>query len=286
MLLAGILLAVAAAAGNAIGSVLQRSASRHHDPSLRWWESLLALLRRPAWPAGIAAHVVGFAFQAVALATAPITVVQPVLVVELPFTLLLGALLIGAPLGRRAWIAVATMAVGVALFLACLDPQGGDPRSTPPAAWAVGTIVVVAVLAGLLVLGRAGRGRRRALWFGTATGVTYGYNAALMAGLGPAYAGGLGAVVTTWQFYGVLVGGTVSFLFLQQALQAGDLLWAQPGITLANPFVAVIWGLAVFGERIAVDLRALGLLGGVAAIVVGTVVLSRVEEEADEREPG
>jgi hypothetical protein len=118
-------------------------------------------------------------------------------------------------------------------------PQGGDPGATSAVAWLVGTAVVLVVLGVLTVLGRGGRGRRRALWFGLATGVTYGYNAALLAGLSPAYGQGLLGVLTAWQTYGVLVGGTVSFVFLQQALQAGDLIWAQPGITLANPLIAM-----------------------------------------------
>ncbi|GAA4822922.1 DMT family transporter [Actinomycetospora corticicola] len=279
MLLAGVLVAVAAAAGNAVGSALQRSASRHHDHASRWWEGLLALLRRPAWLGGIGAHVVGFALQAVALALAPITVVQPVLVVELPFTLLLGALALGTPLGRRAWLSVGVMAGGVALFLASLETDEGGPQTATTGGWLVGTAVVVVVLGILTVLGRAGRGRRRALWFGIAAGVMYGFNAALLAGLGPAYAQGLGGVLTAWQTYGVLVGGTVSFLYLQQALQAGDLIWAQPGITLANPVVAVTWGLTVFGERVALDLRLIGLVGGVLAIAAGTVGLSLVRNQ-------
>ena len=95
-------------------------------------------------------------------------------------------------------------------------------------------------------------------------------------------------MLTAWQTYGVLVGGTVSFVFLQQALQAGDLIWAQPGITLANPLVAMTWGFAVFGERAALDVWTLGAVVGAAAIVAGTVVLSRVEHAvvAQEIRPG
>ncbi|MCD2186006.1 DMT family transporter [Actinomycetospora soli] len=279
MLLAGVLVAVAAAAGNAVGSALQRSASRHHDPTARWWQGLLTLARRPAWLGGIAAHVVGFVLQALALTLAPITVVQPVLVVELPFTLLLGALALGTPLGRRAWLSVGVMAGGVALFLACLETDRGGPQAATTGGWVVGTTVVVVLLAVLTVLGRAGRGRQRALWFGIAAGVMYGFNAALLAGLGPAYAAGLGGVLTAWQTYGVLVGGVVSFLYLQQALQAHDLIWAQPGITLANPIVAVTWGLTVFAERVAVDLRLIGLGAGVFAIAAGTVGLSLLRDQ-------
>lgn len=277
MLLTGVGVAVAAAAANALGSVLQRSASRHHDPTAGRRRAVLDLLRRPAWTAGIAAHVGGFVLQAVALTMAAISVVQPMLITELPFTLVLSAVLLHTPMGRRAWAAIAAMALGLALLLFCLVPVGGDPAATSGAAWLVGTVIVLVVLAVLTVLGRAGRGRRRALWFGLATGVTYGYNAALLAGLGPTYGQGLLAVLTTWQTYGVLVGGTVSFLFLQQALQAGDLLWAQPGITLANPLVAMAWGFAVFGERVPLDPWVIGGVVGAAGIAAGTVVLSRVE---------
>jgi drug/metabolite transporter (DMT)-like permease len=279
MLLIGVLVAVAAAAANALGSVLQRSASRHHRPGAGRRRSLLDLLRRPAWAAGIAAHVVGFVLQGAALTMAAISVVQPVLIVELPFTLVLSALLLRTPMGRRAWASIAAMAVGLAALLFCLVPGGGDPAATSGVAWLVGTAVVLVVLGVLTVLGRGGRGRRRALWFGLATGVTYGYNAALLAGLTPAYAQVLLGVLTSWQTYGVLVGGTVSFVFLQQALQAGDLIWAQPGITLANPLVAIAWGFAVFGERAALDAWTLGAVAGAAGIVAGTVVLSRVEGE-------
>jgi drug/metabolite transporter (DMT)-like permease len=287
VLVTGVLVAVAAAASNAVGSVLMRSASRHHDPAAGRWQALVALLRRPAWSAGIAAHVLGFVLQGVALGLTLLTVVQPVLVVELPFTLVLSALALRTPMSRRAWVAVAAMAGGVAVFLVCLVPEGGDPGATTTTAWLVGTTVVLVLLAVLVLLGRAGRARRRALWFGIATGVTYGYNAALLAALGPVWAEGWSGLLTAWQTYGVLVGGTVSFVFLQQALQAGDLIWAQPGITLANPLVAIVWGFVVFGERVAFDVWLIGAAAGAAGIVAGTLILSRVAlpavaEEAEE----
>jgi drug/metabolite transporter (DMT)-like permease len=279
MLLTGVLVAVAAAAANALGSVLQRSASRHHEPGGGRRRAVLALLRRPAWSAGIGSHVVGFVLQGTALTLAAISVVQPVLIAELPFTLVLSAVLLRTPMGRRAWTAIAAMALGVALLLFCLVPAGGDPGAVSGVAWLVGTAAVLVILGVLTVLGRGGRGRRRALWFGLAAGVTYGYNAALLAGLAPAYAHGLLGVATAWQTYGVLVGGAVSFVYLQQALQAGDLIWAQPGITLANPLIAMTWGFAVFGERAAIDGWTIGAVAGVAGIVAGTVVLSRVESD-------
>ncbi|HTI22991.1 MAG TPA: hypothetical protein VL652_18495 [Kutzneria sp.] len=86
----GVLLAVLASAMNAAASVLQRKADR--DESSFGWRMLLDVARRPAWWAGIGSVVLGFALQAVALALSPVSVVQPLLISELPMTLLLASL--------------------------------------------------------------------------------------------------------------------------------------------------------------------------------------------------
>jgi drug/metabolite transporter (DMT)-like permease len=82
-------------------------------------------------------------------------------------------------------------------------------------------------------------------------------------------------VFSTWQTYGVLVGGTLSFVLFQQALQAGDLVAAQPAITLINPLVALIWGFAVFGEHVDLGSWLAGAALGALAVVGGTIVLTR-----------
>jgi len=86
----GVLLAVLASAMNAAASVLQRKADR--DESSFGWRMLLDVARRPAWWAGIGSVVLGFALQAVAPALSPVSVVQPLLISELPMTLLLASL--------------------------------------------------------------------------------------------------------------------------------------------------------------------------------------------------
>ena len=57
--LLGVGLALVAAVANAGGSVLQRTASRHRSATGSW-ASVRELLSRPAWTAGILAHVAGF----------------------------------------------------------------------------------------------------------------------------------------------------------------------------------------------------------------------------------
>ena len=61
--------------------------------TLRAEELLLQMVRRPTWMAGIAADVVGFGAQAVALTIGRLAVVQPLLVLGVVFALPLGVLL-------------------------------------------------------------------------------------------------------------------------------------------------------------------------------------------------
>jgi len=49
-------------------------------------------------------------------------------------------------------------------------------------------------------------------------------------------------VFTAWWTYLLIVSVPVGFFLLQSALQAGRLVASQPGITLANPLVAAVWG--------------------------------------------
>ena len=94
------LLSALASAGNLI---LQREASRAAPAGLRWWRLLGHLLRQPRWLAGEGSWWLAFALQALALHLGPMSVVQPVLVTELVFVLLLRRLVMHWPVRGAAW---------------------------------------------------------------------------------------------------------------------------------------------------------------------------------------
>ena len=106
------------------------------------------------------------------------------------------------------------------------------------------------VVVALVITGLRHRYAHRAAYLGVATGVTFGFTAALVAGMTAAFSGGFGGVFTAWQTYGVVLIGPAGFFLLQSALGAGRLVASQPGMTLANPLVAIGWGVAVFGEDV------------------------------------
>ncbi|MFC0542349.1 DMT family transporter [Kutzneria chonburiensis] len=266
----GVLLAVMASAMNAAASVLQRKADR--DESSFGWRMLLDVARRPAWWAGIGSVLLGFGLQAVALAVSPVSVVQPLLISELPLTLLLASLVFRRAVAGRDWWAVLAMAVGLAVFSYCLQPSGGKPLRAPLWTWIVGLAASFVVMAALTVAGRRTKGGRRAALLGLATGVGFGTTAVLVAAVGAA---GVGAMFVTWQTYAVVVIGPTSFFLLQHTLQAGELVASQPGMTLSNPLVAMAWGFTVFGEHARGGGWMAGEIVGAALIALGTLTLVR-----------
>lgn len=268
--------AVLAAALNAAAAVLQRVVGRSQPDKRAFSVRLvLELVRRPLWITGVAALVLGFLAQATALTLGGVAMVQPLLVAELPFALLLGSMVIGGRLRRVEWASIAGLSAGLTAFVVCLAPEGGDPLSASGWAWAAGLTVCALVVALAVLLGRALLRHQRAALLGIATGTLFGVDAALTSAICAATRGGLPGVLTAWQTYALLLLGPLAFFLLQNALQAGSLVASQPGFTLANPVISVGWGIVVFGERVRDGWWLLGSLSGAALIAIGTLALAR-----------
>ena len=99
--------------------------------------------------------------------------------------------------------------------------------------------------------------------------------AALMKGMTTAYASGLGAVFTSWATYAVVATGVGGMFLLQNALQAGRLVAAQPGITLLDPVTAILWGVLAFNEHVNGGLWRALAGAGMLAMAGGALLLAR-----------
>ncbi|HEX9033441.1 MAG TPA: DMT family transporter, partial [Streptosporangiaceae bacterium] len=143
--------------------------------------------------------------------------------------------------------------------------------------WVTGTAASVTVMAVLYLAGRAQPlGAPRAALLGIASGCGYGLTAAFTKGMSEEYiAGGVSAVLASWQIYACGAAGITSTWLLQNAYHAGTLAAAQPGITLTDPLVSNIWGIAAFGEQVRDGWILLLGVFPLAAIVGGVLALSR-----------
>lgn len=288
------LLAVLAAGANATANVLQRRANREEPPELSMSPRLFVeLVRRPVWLAGFGAVVASFLLMAAALGMGRLAAVQPIVVLELPLTLLGAARVFGSDLGWREWVPAGAATLGLAGLIAFLAPEGGNHGRAGGVAWLVASAATVgligAVVAGGLSGTEPGAGARRPALLGAATGITFGLTAAFMKGMTAGFSHGIVGVLTSWQTYAMAVSGVAGMFLMQNSLHAGRLLVAQPGITLADPAVAIVWGVAVFHERTRGGVGlVLGIVSG-AVMAGATVALARsplLEEEGAAEEGG
>lgn len=254
-------LAVLAAGANAISSVLQRKANRQAPRQQNLSLKLIGtLLHEPVWFGGVLAVTAGFLLQASALGNGQLSVVEPILVLELPATLILASLVFRTRLHAREWGSAAAMTAALAGLLYFLSPSAKHLHTVRWYDWVIGIGVnlgVVAVLAGsagrvpAARKHRRGEGSaRRAAVLGVAAGASFGLTAALMKGMTSTYARGFAALFTGWQLYAMIATGILGMFLLQSAMNAGRLLAAQPGVTLSDPIVSVLWGVVVFGENV------------------------------------
>jgi drug/metabolite transporter (DMT)-like permease len=277
-----VILALLAAVANAAASVLQRKAAgRVPDVKALRPALILELFHYPIWFAGVGAVTAGFLLQAVALSFGTLALVQPLLIAELPLTMIGSAFVFGSRLGSREWTAIAAMTGGLALALATASPTGGAP-DLPTIRWIIGIGCTVAGIAALLVLGLRGEGAGRAAYLGIATGAAFGLTAALMKAVTTAFGRGAVEGFTSWQLYLMIACGIGAMFLLQSALQAGRLAASQPGLTITDPVVATVWGIVLFGETFRTGGFLVAELVGIAAIGAGVIVLARSPQLSDE----
>lgn len=252
------------------------------------------LARQPMWLGGISLAVLSYGFQAVALNFGPLSVVQPLIVMEVVFALPIAARLDKLRLGWRDWLGAGLVTGGLALALFMAAPSGGSPTA-PLWEWLILLGVVGGLAALALLLGLRGQGPLRATAYAVAGGSVMGTQSGLFDNTIHHIHQGWGAVFTSWQTY-VLVGASIGGLWLiQSAYNSGPLSASMPVFDVIEPSIAVIIGLLLFGEHLAGGtLRHFVAGAGAVLGVVGIVVLDnspvtrkmheREEEEQEETE--
>ena len=286
-----ILLAVAASVCTATASLCQRKAAEDDETAGFDARLLVRLARQPAWLLGIAAMIGGFIFQITALRFGDLSQVQPILAAELLFVFGYLAVAGTRRVTGRDWLAAAAMSAGIGVFLRLAAPSGGRLHA-PGSSWLLaGLVTAGVVLAALAVasgLGRrpgASRGRRAAV-LGAATGISWGFMAAVIKELSAHLGGGPGAIFSTWSLYVLMAAGAVTMLLASHALAAGPLAASQPGFTILDPLSASLLGVFLFGEHIRTDAAALaGEALALAVVIAGAAALSRSSLIAGENTP-
>jgi hypothetical protein len=271
--------AVAAAFSYALSNVLQQHEAEQLPEQETLKLGLLAkLAHRPRWLVGMGADVGGYVFEALALGTGTLVLVEPVLATSLLLSLFLGAAINHRHISRTGWGAAVVLALGVALFLMLVAPTRGTDIA-PEHAWLIAAPPIVAFVCLCVVAARSASGSTRAALLGLAAGTLFGTSAVLTKAFVHYLGGGVFNWVPHWEPYALAVSSITGLVLSQSAFQTGGLAAAVGAEQVMQPITGVALGMGLLDERLGLSGTAqdIALFVALFSMVWGVLTLARVE---------
>ena len=265
--------ALLAALCNALNVIAQHLGSIASAEKSKGWRFVAALLKNPMWLAGWGALAGGFVFQALALHDGQLSVVQPLLVTELVFALVLRRLWLRQPIRGVTWWAAALTCASLSLFLAMSEPQGGTqyPDSN---AWATGAWGAVGAAVILGLLGLRGPVVRRTVLMASGAAVMWALVAVLVKTMTDTLTEfGVGGMFAHWPVYALAGAGLGAEVLHQTTLRIGPLSVSQPLLVIVNPIVSIALSVWIFQEYFTQDAPRLAVGAVAFAAMCGSVVM-------------
>jgi hypothetical protein len=207
------------------------------------------MIQRPVWLVGLVVMFLAYVCQSVALHLGTLDVVQPLMVSELIFLVILLWLWYSTPMRARDLLSAFATALGLGLFLGF---SSGHPGTATPSEWRwfVVGVVTAGVVGLFVVLGSNGPAWRRALLLGSGASVGFALLAAITKSFTNVLLGGWGAAFSSWPIYAIAFIGACSFVIMQSAFQVGPLATSQSALILVNPIASIIIGHTLFHETL------------------------------------
>ena len=282
MTLITVLVTLTAAVLFALSTVLEQRSTRQVpkrgplSPRL-----LLDLARRRLWLGALVLQVCGNALQVLALHIGELALVQPLLVCDLLFAVLISVMLRRHRPDGIIIAGVLGAAAGIACFVAVARPGGGVTAVSFPSVLPL-IVALAAILAGCLTAARLNPWGTRAIWLALACGADFGVTAFLLKLVPGALLLGFGDPFRQWPLYLLVIVGPLGFLLNQSALQAGQLVAPVLAvITAVDPLVSIGIAYGWLHETIAgapLDLAAESL--SLAVMTAGIIALAHRAPQA------
>ena len=269
-----IIAALAAGLLNAVSAVMQRRAAiKAPHGSLFSHKLILFLFRQPKWLLGVFLAAAGFGLQAVALAEGQLSLVQPLLMSEILFLLLILLVRYNEPLGGREWLGGIAISLGLGFLLALANPHGGT-ITNDGSGWLITILISVAItFIAVSSAAKVHNGSFRAAVMGVAAGVLFALTAALTKLSLMQLQHGAATFFTSWPPYALLVTGIASTLLVQNVFRAGPLAASQPAMMIADPAGSIIIGVLLFNDQLQHSPAALAGISVSAAVLIAGIIL-------------
>ncbi|ORW32673.1 hypothetical protein AWB91_11715 [Mycobacterium paraense] len=258
-----------------IGDVLeQRSAQQVTDKPVGTVALFRRLLRDRRWWTGSLVAAAGFGLQAAALGFGSVVLVQALSVTSLLFALLISARAGHRKITRWQGIWAMLLVAAVAVVVTVGNPQAGSPRGSVETWTVVGLIMGPALI--LCVIGaRVSSASVGALLLGLMSGSLWGLFSVLTKGVVDQLDRGIPALLRLPELYVWAVLAIAATAWEQSAFRAGPLTASLPAVTVAEPVVGSVLGVAVLGETLRTNSIGLVALGvSVAVMAAATIALA------------
>lgn len=282
--------AVAAAFFLAFGTQRQGSAVRASSGGLAVSSrGILRMLGNPRWLAGLLLMGIGMVLNVYALATAPLTVVQPIGAIALVITTVVNARDQGIRINRPTVLAITACISGsIGFVLLAINVTVATHEISRPQELATVLLlaVVAALLVGILVVFRH---RTGAFIYIMGAGVLFGFVAVLVRTIAIGLLDPNGKMLGNIAWYVILavaVAGLLGTYCVQNAYSSGppDLVIA--GLTVIDPMIGIAIGIGILGE-LRPDVHPVVAMSMVAAAliaIVGVIALSRHHPDVLQRQ--
>jgi hypothetical protein len=224
------------------------------------------------WLGGIGAMILGVVLQALALHGGAIALVEPILVAELPLTLVFAAMIFRARIDRRTGMTIVVMSGALSGLLLLARPGGGHVNDVRALAWVLSLLATGGVTIALVAVGLRSPPAGRAGLLGIASGIGHGLSATLLKASTALAAQDVVSLLTSWKPYAAVVAGGVSLYLFQVALQSGPLVAGQAGLNILDPLSGACFGLVLFGEHVR-DGPLLAAEATCGVILVGAIIV-------------
>ena len=249
----GLALALACAAGTSASFLLKHRGAIAAPPvrvrhPLR---SAVDLFRSRSFALGWIVAVGAWVLHVGALALAPLSIVQAVLAGGLVFLAVFAERFFGLRLGRRQWVGVLVVAVGLAIIGLTSGPDDADPPGYAPAALITvecGILVLSGVVAAISTHGRVSP-VAQGLLLGTAAGALFGVSDIALKYLADAVGNGVLELLSPWTA-AALIASVAAFYASARALQLGPGVEVIALTSVAANLVAIIGGILVFRDPV------------------------------------
>jgi drug/metabolite transporter (DMT)-like permease len=284
-----VFLAVLGAFFLAIGAQRQGSAVKADTGGLALSSNgFLRLLRNPRWMLGLLLLCLGMVMNAIALVSAPLTVVQPIGAIALVITTVVNAKDQGLSINRATVVAISACVTGSALFV-LLAVNVTQENHHVNAEDELTIVLLLALAVGLFgTLAVLFKHRMSAFIYILGAGVLFGFVAVLTRIIGKHLLDPNGLFLLNVQWYtliAIAAAGGLGSWFVQSAYSGGppDLVIA--GLTVVDPMVGIAIGIVILGE-LRPDVHAVMAISMAAAAslaIVGVIALSRHHPEVTKR---